>query len=138
MKKFLIFLVVSLLFVSICSTQVLASAAGTTYDTESNVSTADKITGKGTQIVNAILWFGYAIALGMVVFIGIKYMLGSAESKSNMKSAIVSWFIGAFMVFMCTTLVNLVLNAVTVEDGENSLADSIIKAVDANGNATGK
>lgn len=91
-------------------------------------NSAGKLSAAGTNIVNAILWFGYAIALGMVVLIGIKYILGSAEAKSNMKSAIVSWFIGAFIVFMCTTIVGWVLKAANLDAG-GGLAEKIINAV---------
>lgn len=118
MKKYLgIFLMMMLLFTSL-STSVMADDG-----------TAALIGQKGTEIVNAILWFGYAIALGMVVFIGIKYILGSAEAKSNMKSAIVSWFIGAFIVFACTTIITWVLNVINAGGGED-IASGIINAVD--------
>lgn len=89
--------------------------------------TAKEISDAGTRIVNAILWAGYAISLGMVVFIGIKYILGSAEAKSNMKSAIVNWFIGAFIVFMCTTIAKWVVG-IAVGDGSN-LAENIVTSV---------
>lgn len=118
MKKFLIiFLTCTLIFTSL-STLVFADDG-----------TAGIISQKGTQIVNAILWFGYAIALGMVVFIGIKYVLGSAEAKSNMKSAIVSWVIGAFIVFACTTIVGWVMGVIGA--GDSDLAGGIIDAADS-------
>ena len=53
-------------------------------------SAAENIQTKGITIINAILWIGYAIALGMVVYIGIKYMLGAADAKANMKNAILA------------------------------------------------
>lgn len=134
MKKFLsIFLTCTLIFTSL-STLVMADNSGfeagtNPGGTDSNVTAADQIMGKGTQIVNAILWCGYAVALGMVVFIGIKYILGSAEAKSNMKSAIVSWFIGAFIVFMCTTIVGWVMGVIGA--GDSGLAGGIIDAADS-------
>lgn len=91
---------------------------------------ADKaIQERATPILNAYIWFGYAIALGMVVFIGIKYMLGAADARANMKSAIVGWLIGAFVVFMATTIVSLVLNVAspngqTADGLANQIVDS--------------
>ena len=41
------------------------------------------------KITSAVLWVGYAVALGMVVYIGIKYITGAAEAKANMKSAVI-------------------------------------------------
>mgnify|MGYP003298038893 CR=1 FL=1 len=43
-------------------------------------ATAGKIKAIGNVILSALLWFGYAIALGMVIFIGIKYIIGSADT----------------------------------------------------------
>ncbi|MBQ9314415.1 MAG: TrbC/VirB2 family protein [Clostridia bacterium] len=92
----------------------------------SDVST--EIQGKGIAIINAILWIGYAIALGMVIFIGIKYMLGAADAKANMKSAVTNWIIGAFIVFMATTIVGIVLNTIgTSPDADShSMAEELI------------
>ena len=92
-----------------------------------NEGAAEVIGGIGRNILNAVLWLGYAISLGMVVFIGIKYVLGSADSKANMKSAIVSWLIGALLVFGCTGVVQMVLTAANIGTGEN-LATEIIDA----------
>ena len=89
-------------------------------------SAAGDIKDKGTTILSAILWIGYAIALGMVVFIGIKYILGAADAKANMKSAITNWLIGAFIVFMCTTIAGWVVGVI---GGENTAQD-IIDAAD--------
>ena len=96
---------------------------------------AGAIQSRGEIILSAIVWLGYAVALGMVVFIGIKYILGAADAKANMKSAIVNWLIGAFMVFMCTSIINWVLSAAGLSssengknEGESGLASSIIEA----------
>lgn len=81
---------------------------------------------KGNQLLSAFLWFGYAISLGMVIFIGIKYILGAAEARANMKGAIVNWLIGAFIVFMCTTIAGWVVNVV----GQNE-PGAIVGAVES-------
>lgn len=75
---------------------------------------AGEIQAAGNEILSAILWFGYAIALGMVVYIGIKYIMGAADAKANMKSAIVAWLIGAFIIVACTTIVGWVTGVIGV------------------------
>ena len=120
-KKIFIILIVLTFFM--CNI-VLASSGP-----RSNAAAAE-IKASGSQILSAVLWFGYAVSLGMVVFIGIKYMLGAADAKANMKSAIVSWLIGAFIVFMCTTIVGWVLGIVNgTEDDGSGLAEDIVNAV---------
>lgn len=77
-------------------------------------------------IVNALLWVGYAVALGMVVYIGIKYITGAADAKANMKSAVVSYLIGALVVFSATTIAKIVVGFATDEGDQGSLAQTII------------
>ena len=93
-------------------------------------ATADKIKTAGDTILSAILWVGYAVALGMVVFIGIKYIMGSADGKANMKSAIVSWLIGAACVFMCTTIVGWITGVIGADTNRKNAANEIVHAVD--------
>lgn len=84
---------------------------------------------RATPILNAYIWFGYAISLGMVVFIGIKYMLGAADARASMKSAMVGWLIGALVVFMATTIAGWVINiAIPDKDGSaDGLANEIVQ-----------
>lgn len=80
------------------------------------------------NVVRALLWVGYAVALGMVVYIGIKYITGAADTKANMKSAVVSYLIGALIVFSATTIATIVIRIATDDDTkQNSLAQTIIK-----------
>jgi len=85
----------------------------------------------GSRIIGALLWFGYAIAIGMVLFIGIKYILGAADAKANMKSAMVNWLIGAFIVFMATTIIGIVFNVIGVSPNTETggLASEIVNAL---------
>ena len=80
---------------------------------------APQIQERATPILNAYIWFGYAVSLGMVVFIGIKYMLGAADARANMKTAIVGWLIGALIVFMATTIASLAISFSSPKDGDN-------------------
>lgn len=113
----LIFVLLNFILVNVC----LCSEEETTG---SGNSAASEISKSGTTILNAIAWFGYAIALGMIVFIGIKYMLGAADAKANMKSAITGWLIGAFLVFGVSIVISIVTGAI----GGQNTASEIINA----------
>ena len=87
----------------------------------------DKLVEKAWEITSALLWFGYAIALGMVVYIGIKYITGAADAKANMKTAIVNYLIGAFIVFAATTIASIVIGMATnANKNTDGLAGEII------------
>lgn len=126
-EKFII--VVMLVFVVFTSTWLLEPIENVNSSKVYATNNADfggdsatsEIRKKGNAILSAILWFGYAIALGMVIYIGIKYIMGAADAKANMKSAITNWLIGAFLVFMCTTIIGWVTGIV----GENSAQEVI-------------
>lgn len=81
------------------------------------------------RVTSAILWVGYAVALGMVVYIGVKYITGAADAKANMKSAIVNYLIGALIVFSATTIAGIVIK-VAGQNGSSpaeGMASSIIQ-----------
>ena len=95
-------------------------------------TTAEKVQGSGNNIIRVIRWAGYLTALGMLIFIGIKYMLGAADAKANMKTAIVNWLMGALMVFMTTTIITWVFSAINASPDE-STEDAATKIVDTFG-----
>ena len=55
-------------------------------------------------IVGTLQWVGYAIAIGMLVFIGIKYVMASANEKADLKQSLVKYVIGAVLIVFATTI----------------------------------
>ena len=97
-----------------------------------NISFAsDTLVDKAWDIVDAVLWLGYAISLGMVVFIGIKYITGAAEAKANMKSALVAYGIGAVLVFSATTITKMVISwsGGNSSSTSNALSSTLIDSI---------
>ena len=73
-------------------------------------------TGNGDTIVSKILgfvqWIGSALAVIMLVVIGIKYMVGSAEEKAEYKKTLVPYVVGAILIFAASNIAGWVYNAV--------------------------
>lgn len=86
-----------------------------------------QLVGAAWNITNAVLWVGYAVALGMVVYIGIKYITGAADARANMKSAVVSYLIGALIVFSATAIARVVVGIAVGKNG-NNLANTIVES----------
>ena len=105
----------------------VAASEGSTISTESINNAKESVRNSGKQILDAVSWFGYAIAFGMIIYIGIKYMLGAAEAKADMKKHIVAWLIGAFIVFMASTITRWTINIFNIGDG-TGLAEDIVDA----------
>lgn len=90
-------------------------------------SGTSQLVDKAWDITSALLWVGYAIALGMVVYIGIKYITGAADAKANMKTAIINYLIGALLVFAATTIAGIVVGIATSDSDPAGLANTIIE-----------
>lgn len=88
-----------------------------------------QLVGAAWNITNAVLWVGYAVALGMVVYIGIKYITGAADARANMKSAVVSYLVGALIVFSATAIARVVVGIAVGSNGNNvnGLANTIVE-----------
>lgn len=59
----------------------------------------------GNKVLGYIQWFGYVIAVGMLLFIGIKYMMSSANEKADLKKGSINYVIGAILVATAATVV---------------------------------
>lgn len=101
MKKF-ISVMMSLAMVTTCAS-VMANSLPTPVGI-----TATK------NMFNAILGFiqaiSYAFALGMLLFVGIKYVMASANEKADLKKGSISYVIGAIIIFGAGTLCGVFQN----------------------------
>lgn len=61
-----------------------------------------------SNIIGVMMWAGYAIAVGMIIFIGIKYLIASADEKASMKGALVKVIIGSLIIAGTVTIANVV------------------------------
>ncbi len=60
----------------------------------------------GSTVLSYIQWFGYAVAIGMILYVGIKYMMASASDKADLKKASINYVIGAIVVAAATAIVS--------------------------------
>ena len=81
----------------------------TTGDGISNVKTV------GGEIVGLIRVIGTIVSVGMLIVLGIKYMMGSAEEKAEYKKTLFPYFVGAVLIFAATSLAQIIYNwAITI------------------------
>lgn len=69
--------------------------------------------GAGTTagtIIGVMQWFGYAIAVGMLVYIGIKYIMASANEKADLKNALIKYVIGAVIIVFAVSIAGWVFS----------------------------
>ena len=56
------------------------------------------------KILGAIQWVGYIFAVGMLLYIGIKYMMSAANEKADLKKGSINYVIGAVVVAAASTI----------------------------------
>lgn len=56
------------------------------------------------KILGVIQWVGYAFALGMLIFIGIKYVMSAANEKADLKKGLINFVIGAIIIAGAATI----------------------------------
>jgi hypothetical protein len=66
-----------------------------------------------TLIISGVQMVGSAVSIIAIVIIGIKYMLGSVEERSEYKKSMGPYLIGALMVFGISNVIGLIQDIVT-------------------------
>ena len=85
---------------------VIASLSG---DKTTTVS-GQGITNLGSTIVGVLQIIGIIVAVVVLLVLGIKYMMGSAEEKAEYKKTMIPYVIGALLIFAASTIVNVLYN----------------------------
>lgn len=84
-------------------------------------TTINSITGEGANlgeqgnelvktIVSWLTGIGMAVSVIVLLILGIKYMIGSAEEKAEYKKTMIPYLIGAALVFGASFIANVVYN----------------------------
>ena len=107
-KTKLIAMVLTVIMVATISTMVLAeNIGGVTIKPKTNQDLTE-LTNMGNNIIGIIQVIGSLIAVAMVLVIGIKYMMGSAEEKAAYKKTMIPYLIGAILLFIGVNVVKIV------------------------------
>lgn len=119
LKIFKILMIV--LMITFCFSNVVLAAGATTGSGE--VVTPDQIvaadvdvsgiTNFGKQIVAILQTVGTVVAVVILIILGIRYMMGSAEEKADYKKTMIPYVIGAILIFAASTIANIVYNFVS-------------------------
>lgn len=82
--------------------------------TTSYANGAGRLESIGNQVVGVLQVLGSIISVAMLGFLGIKYMLGSADEKAEYKKTLRPYVIGAFMIFGITNILVIVVKIAEV------------------------
>ena len=82
--------------------QIANGLHGTTSDAQ------EDITGIGNQIIGIITTVGVVVAVVILLVLGIKYMMGSAEEKAEYKKTMIPYIIGAVLIFAASNVAGMI------------------------------
>ena len=73
-------------------------------------TTGTEIQSLGQKIVGILQTVGIVLSVVILVILGIKYMMGSAEEKAEYKKTMIPYIVGAAFIFLAPTIANIVYN----------------------------
>ncbi len=118
LMKVLSILLISIMMVSTMSTMVLAAG-----EESSDKFTPSEVTGSmtggmetassqiqslGNNVVGVLRTVGIVLSVVVLVVIGIKYMMGSPEEKSEYKKSMMPYIIGAALIFAASMFAEVI------------------------------
>ncbi len=78
---------------------------------------ADEFTNIGKRIIGMVQSVGSIISVLVLVILGIKYMMGSAEEKAEYKKTMIPYLVGAILVFAASNIAGVIYNfAITLNN----------------------
>lgn len=111
-KKILIVLMNLILILFVISNTVLASGLIDTFDKSISTSGGgtETIKDKGGRIIGIIQVIGTMLAVGMLIILGIKYMMGSADQKAEYRKSMLPYIIGSILIFGFSNITQVIYN----------------------------
>ena len=108
-KKVLKFAIVLIMIMMIVSISV-SSLALTPGEIAGNTSAqgTNEITNVGNSIVGILQVVGIVLSVIVLIVLGIKYMMGSAEEKAEYKKTMMPYIVGAALIFAASAFAQVI------------------------------
>ena len=107
--KIVSILLMVMMVISISVSSFAASGAGVEPSALSGTAPQDKsIQNVGNKIIGVLQTVGVVISVIVLIVLGIKYMMGSAEEKAEYKTTMMPYVIGAALIFAASALAQVI------------------------------
>ena len=111
LKKFKIIMFILTISLIILSTSVYSVDYSKVINPEdytpTDITNPGKILTVGNTIIGAMQFIGSILSVVVLIGLGIKFMIGSAEEKAEYKESFKPYIIGAVMVFSITNFLGI-------------------------------
>lgn len=106
--KILTIVMIVMMLATICTNVLAAKDPSTTFTgKDASVETGEMETWIN-KIISVISILGSGISVVVLIVLGIKYMMGSAEEKAEYKKTLLPYIIGAVLVFAASSLAGII------------------------------
>ena len=112
-KKIIKGITMLVMILTICSIAFNILAVDITPGEVTGANAIAKVTGidtLGNNIVKILQTAGVVLSVVILIVLGIKYMLGSAEEKAEYKKTMMPYVIGAALIFAASALAQVIYN----------------------------
>lgn len=106
----------TMMIVMIIAMLLMTSSVFATYTLSASV-TPKELSGLGATaagVLGVMQWGGYIIAIGMLIWVGIKYVTAGAGEKAKAKETLVPIVIGAVLIAAAVSIAGAIFGAVSV------------------------
>ena len=110
LKIMVILLAIMLVFAVVATPMVMGNLADPRDVEATEIDGADGLRTIGGQILGVVQIIGSVVAVVILVVLGIKYMMGSAEEKAEYKKTMMPYIIGAIFIFGASSIAMMVYN----------------------------
>lgn len=111
-KKLIKILTVILMIIMIASISLnVFAAAGITPKSitgSTDVTGSTEIQNVGKDIVGILQTAGIVLSVVILIILGIKYMMGSAEEKADYKKSMIPYIVGAALIFAASAFAQVI------------------------------
>ena len=103
--KILTFIATILLVISLGTSTIFALTPSQVQPTDPGTNDIQTLGGKILGILQTV---GIVLSVIILVILGLKYMMGSAEEKAEYKKTMIPYLVGAVLIFLAPTIANTV------------------------------
>ncbi|MBQ9658736.1 MAG: TrbC/VirB2 family protein [Clostridia bacterium] len=119
--KIVSIVLVALIVMLSISSSVFALSAGDLTGGKVDTSTETTVKNVANKIIGAMRLVGTAAAVIILMILGFKYLMGSAEDKADYKKSMIPYIVGAICIFLAPWIAGAILGF--VQDANASTKD---------------
>ena len=103
--------------VSLILAMMFIMMSGLVYANSFSTQTLSKgnlgsLENKSLSLLGTLQWVGYLVAIGMLIWVGIKYLMSGAAEKAKAKETLIPIVIGAVLVAGATWIASALFTAI--------------------------